>query len=148
MGFLQPFLHFKIREAAEDYSLSNQVGPGDLKLAGDAGLAKTTGGGKVLGAVFRSPRKHGFGVEILLAFVLVMTLFRDRTHGTPLHALSAFFIPEKKTILFRLAVSPLTRRQLQVGHDTSDTHSLSFRGDEAVAETERPETARIGDMTF
>ncbi len=128
--------------------LGDQIRPGDLGFAGNTGLAKTTGGRKGNRAVFRSLRKHGFGVQILPAFVLVMTLFGDRTHGTPLHALPAFFISEEKAVLFRLAVSPLTRRQLQVGHDTSDTHSLSFRGDEAVAETERPETARIGDMTF
>ena len=129
-------------------SLSDQVRPRDLEFAGDAGLAKTTGGGKLLGSVFRSLRKHGFGVKILLAFVLVMTLFGDRTYGTPLHALSTFFISEEKAVFLRVAVSPVTRRQLQVGHDTSDPHSLSSWGDEAVAETERPETARMRDMAF
>jgi len=92
------------------YFLGDQVRPGDSEFTGDAGLAKTTGGGKFLWSIFRSLRKHRFGVEILFASVLVVSLFGDRPCGTPLDALSTFFISEEEAIFFRVAVSPIVRR--------------------------------------
>ena len=88
----------------------DQVGSGDLKFTGDAGLAKTTGGRKGFWAVLRPSCLHRFGIEVVPAFILVMTFFGDRTRRTPLHALSAFFISEEKAIFLRVVVSPITRR--------------------------------------
>jgi hypothetical protein len=77
-----------------------------------------------------------------------VTLFCNSSGWASSNALSAFFIPKEKTILFRVAILSLAWCQFQKGDDTTDSHSHPFGSDEAIVKTEGSKTAGISDMSL
>ena len=83
-----------------------------------------------------------------MAFVFVVSLFRNGIGWTPRYALSAFFIPKEEAIFFVVAVPSFARGQLQKGDDASYSDGHPFGSDETVIETEGSKTAGISNMAL
>src|SRR4030042_5371734 len=93
-------------------------------------------------------RNQRLRVDVLPAFVLVMSFLRNSAGGTSRDAFAAFFIPEDQTILFGILISLVTRCQLQEGDNTPHPDGHPFGCDEAIVQAEGPEAAGIGCMAL
>lgn len=128
--------------------LSDQVGSWDFELAGNIGLAEATGRRRIFQSVFQTLRFQGFGIDVCLAFILVMTLFRNGTGRAPGNTLPAFLIPKDKTIFLGVTIYFLTGCQFQKGDNAPDSNRHPLWGDQSVIEAKGPKAAGIGYMAL
>ena len=145
MTYSSVYLMFMYR-AYHDAYLSRRMGAvippyrdGDLRLAGDAGLAEAAGGGvqteRGVAVLYRDV------VEVAVAFLLVMPLPAMAPPGTARMHLPQ--LPSKRrgsTHGDRRRVAQTEARQSR--HHGAVAHRLSPGRDQAVAQPERPQTGR------
>ena len=126
----------------------DEIGVGDPEFAGDAGLAETAGGERRLEPILQPFCLKGFGEDVIPTSVFVMPLFGNGSGRTSANTPSAFFIPEKETVFFGVAVGLLAGIQFQQGDNRPDTYGHPLGSDEPVIQAEGPQATGISDMAF